>query len=242
MNESSLEIKTGFKWSLIGHFLLIGIVLIQCIVFHQKTPPYIPTLKVDLVALPDVLKKDLTLEQTKNEINDLLKKEESKKEKTSQQKISSPDSLKVKNRVEIKNKSALERIKALAKIPEDHPKSDRRSYQKLIQGNHISLGSSLSGEAKEAQVTHYHDFLLHQLQEHWTLPTWIDRQDFSARVEIYIDHKGNVQKLHFLKSSGNLKFDEAVKRAIHESEPFPPPPAELQSTLLSDGILFGFPL
>jgi hypothetical protein len=33
-----------------------------------------------------------------------------------------------------------------------------------------------------------------------------------------------------------------VKRALNESQPFPAPPAELASAVLTDGILVGFPL
>ncbi|NDC79235.1 MAG: hypothetical protein EBZ67_15395 [Chitinophagia bacterium] len=37
-------------------------------------------------------------------------------------------------------------------------------------------------------------------------------------------------------------YDEAVKRTIAQSQPFPPPPDAIEQNLMTDGILVGFPL
>ena len=141
-----------------------------------------------------------------------------------------------------KNKNALDRIKSLTKI-QDHSDSDPKGSQPhLIQGNQISPGSSLAGEAIESSETSYHSLLVEHLHQNWNLPPWIARQNLNAQVQVYLDHQGHLKKILLVKSSGNSRFDEAVEKTLNQSQPFPPPPKELVPSLLNDGILLGFPL
>jgi colicin import membrane protein len=275
----------GIKWSLIGHFSLLAVVLFKGVFFPDQLISHVPTLKVDLVGLPDVLKKDVVTpkqQQLNQDISEALKKaeqdanrikttkpiplpkEEAKQvaktePKAKHKEIAKKDEMVVKpshqahadaksqahpkssdHSLGKKNKRALERLKALAKIQGFKEKAEPHH---LIKGNQISPGSSLSGEAKEALEGSYYDTLKDQFLENWTLPPWLARQkDLTAQVQIQIDAKGNLKGLKFIKPSGNSQFDEAVQKVIHQSEPFPAPPEELRSYLLTVGILMGFPL
>lgn len=237
------QLKMALRASILGHGLLILFVLVKNIIIPEKTVTYIPTLQVDLVALPDILKKDLTVQSAKQEGSQETSKAQIKprppEPKSAEMTIKSHSNLNSsansrEKRVENKNKRVLSRLKSLSKIQEN--------LKTTIKGNQISPGSSLSGEAREAAETDYRDLILNRLQEHWTLPTWIERQELSARVQLWINSEGYVSKFHFEKISGNSQFDSAVKKAIEESQPFPIPPNQLARDLLSNGILFGFPL
>jgi len=54
------DYSSGFRWSVIIHAAFLAIVVFKSLVFPGRPIPYIPTLRVDLVGLPDVLKKDLS--------------------------------------------------------------------------------------------------------------------------------------------------------------------------------------
>jgi len=73
------KLSAGLKWSIAGHFALFFAVMFKGLIFPDQIKPYTPTLKVDLVALPDVLKKDLVSpkqSQLNTEIASTLKKAE----------------------------------------------------------------------------------------------------------------------------------------------------------------------
>src|SRR6185312_11718076 len=108
-------------------------------------------------------------------------------------------------------------------------------------GNKISKGTSVSGEAKESDQANYYDSVLQRLRDNWALPIWLTRQNFSAQVQIFIDARGRLHGYRFVRVSGNAKFDDAVKRSLEESDPFPAPPRELSGNVLVNGITFGFP-
>jgi TonB family protein len=135
-------------------------------------------------------------------------------------------------------KNALDRIKSLTKITDD-----RKSGAPVpIRGNQVSKGTSLSEDAREAAKASYFDALRDRLHENWALPVWLARQNLSAQVQIYVDSHGRLSRFTFLRPSGNQQFDEAVKRALSESQPYPVPPEQLRGTFMADGVSVGFPL
>jgi len=143
--------------------------------------------------------------------------------------------------VENKNKQALQRLKALAKI-QGFREEPTKAHQIPIKGNKLSPGTSLSDDAKEGAEAHYLDALRDRLRENWNIPIWLDRQKLNATVEIRIGLSGTLQGLKFVKPSGNAQFDDAVKKTIQLSQPLPDPPQELKTSLVTNGILMGFPL
>ena len=124
---------------------------------------------------------------------------------------------------------AIERIKALAGGDE-------------VRGNKISKGSALTGEAKTSLETTYFDVILERVRSNWELPKWLQEQNLSAKVTIYLDARGQMKSFKFTKSSGNDQFDSEVKRTLQASSPFPLPPDAISSDLSGSGILLGFPL
>ena len=249
------SLSKGLKWSFIAHGVFFVAIILKSLVFPSQAPPYIPSLRVDVVGLPDILKKDLAkvskaTEQSQIDAQKAVEKQAEKETKPKAIKaakikeMADPNEMVLKPKQQSKKeardkklKSALARIKALEKISDEPaPKAV------VIRGNAVSKGTSLSGDAKETSDSAYFDAVRNRLLESWALPVWIARQNLSAKVKIYIDAHGRVHGLDFLKSSGNPQFDSAVKKAISESDPFPVPPAELVNFVLVNGITFGFPL
>jgi TonB family protein len=254
--QAELDLSKGVRWSLAGHALLAALFLLKNLVFPGKPALYVPTLRVDIVGLPDVLKKDLAnipRNKPSQEILDALKKaeESAKKIKPSTVKLPPPEQKAEKDEMvlhpkqmanpaarERKLKSALERIKSLEKI-EDR---DTDSKPVVVKGNRVSKGTSLTGDAKEAAEASYFDQLRDRLQENWALPVWVARQNLSAQVQVFIDAHGRLRNFRFVKNSGNPQFDEAIKKTLSDSQPFPIPPEGLADSLLDHGVLVGFPL
>jgi TonB family protein len=247
----------GLKRSLAGHALLFLAAFAKSFVFPGNTSPYIPVLKVDLVELPDILKKDLAVtaqNQLSKDISKILKQAEqdAKRLKAKVPQVAEKDEMVVKPKssseksIQKKNRRAMDRIKALAKI-QDSTSADLQISKKdlkllIVKGNKLSPGTSLSADAKEASQANYLDSLRDLLRQNWFLPAWIAKQNLGAQVLIRIDSAGILREFRLVKSSQNTQFDEAVKQAIQQSQPFPPPPPELKTGILSDGILVGFPL
>jgi hypothetical protein len=218
----------ALRASFIAHALFILLVLFKGLIFPSAPKPYVPTLRVDMVGLPDVLKKDLRALPTDTSVADPdeLVLHPKKKSLTNQSR-------------EKKLRSALDRIKALSKITaDDTPKSKTI----LVKGNKISKGAALSGDAKEAAEASYYDLLRGKLQENWALPVWIARQNYSAQVQLFVDGRGRVKSFRFVKTSGNAQFDSAIKKTLEESQPFPAPSEDVAGSLLTNGVLIGFPL
>lgn len=250
----------GVRLSAILHGGFILFVLVGGWIFPVEQKPYVPSLRVDLVGLPDILKKDLDRyqgtvppqQQDKAPVKDKIETPSEKKaadKPSSTKEIAAPDEMALKPKKETerqrdkKLKSALSRIKALSRITQDEvpeEKSDRP--QALIKGNQLSSGSSLSGDAKENSESGYYDQVLGVIRSNWSLPVWLARQKYNARVKVLIDAGGNVLSIQFKQASGNAAFDEQVKRSILESQPLPKPPENLRKAILSQGVSLGFPL
>ncbi|MEK6705315.1 MAG: TonB family protein [Bdellovibrionota bacterium] len=242
-----LDYKNGFALSLIIHGVLFTAVVVKSLVFPGKMPTYIPSLRVDIVGLPDILKKDLkNISQIPAPPAETADKAAVKRDAISptekDEMVLKPKQTKQNDRQQ-KLKGALARIRALEKISSMvNGKHSSAPTSGLIKGNAISKGTSLSGEAKESAEASYFDHIKERLQENWTLPVWLARQNFSAQVKIYIDSRGRIRSFRFIKPSGNQQFDNAVNQTIQESQPYPVPPGDLAGSLLIDGILIGFPL
>ncbi len=253
-----LFLSRAFRWSAGAHLaVLVGVVLTS-LIFPSKPISYIPSLRVDLVGLPDVLKKDLgklaALPPVPAAEEPQTQEEPKTASKEKAPEIADPEEMVLKPKSEkradtskpqdtkrdLKMKSALARMKALAKIQEET--AEQPTVGAVIKGNTISKGTSLSGEARESQGPSYYDLVRDRLQRNWELPVWIARQNLSAQIDLFIDTRGTVRAIKFVRTSGNPQFDEAIKRTIAESQPFPAPPKEMTSSLLAHGISVGFPL
>ena len=254
------KIASGLRWSFGLHLLIAGLILFKSLVFPGAPIMIPPTLRVDIVGLPDLLKNEKQmLPSSTKDISETLKRAE-KEAKDIKPIKPPPPAPKVEVEKALPNemvlkpkpapaapnreknlKAALNRIKALEKISADDAPA-KKSSAPLIKGNMISKGSSLSGEAREAAQTSYYDLIREKVHENFGLPVWLSRQNLAADVQLYIDAYGRLKGMRFNRSSGNSQFDSAVKKAISDSQPFPAPPEGISSSLLANGISLGFPL
>jgi len=263
---SDRDYETGLRWSLVVHVVIIAMVLIKSLVFPNTAKVYVPTLRVDVVGLPDLLKNEkqqIPHGKSLEDIQKMLEKAEKQAEKVKSvapPKVKEPpvekadpdemvlkpkklaptpdDSQKVYKAQEKRLRAAMDRIKALSKIHADQNDDTQQEDAPPIKGNKLSKGNSLDGDAKESDTANYYDLVRSKLQENWSLPVWLSRQNLSAQIQIILDSHGRVRDFRFVKQSGNSQFDDAVKRTLNDSQPFPAPPEEL----LANGILIGFPL
>jgi len=266
------SLRRHFKRSLIFHGALLLLVIFKSMIFPSEPKPYRSALRVDIVGLPDLLKKDLseispsTPAQVPQEVSEsqtapppaardqpepeqalpsemVLKKKETITERNRKRIQQLEREQQEDQKREKKLQQSLARMKSLAKIRGMVAQNDPRTANGiLIKGNRISPGTSLTGDATEQSEASYLDLVREKLQQSWELPVWLSRQNLSAKVEIHIDQRGLVRNLRFLKPSGNPQFDEAVTRTIAQAQPFPKPPKDEVDSLLVHGISLGFPL
>lgn len=262
------EWRRSVRTSLILHGAILLIALFQALVFPPApSTRHAPTLRVDLVGLPDQLKSESRPTATQTTTPGAAPADTSKTETppkpstTSEeaatrrpQKKPAPTPRLQPSKNEAKSpretrvrqsqlQGALARAKALARVREAYaPQKQSGTVGAAIKGNQVSAGTSLSGEARENAEAHYYDTLRDRLIENWALPVWLSRQKLSAQVLLRLDGRGRILVIRFRQSSGNQKFDEEVQRAIRASEPFPPPPVALQRWVASEGVVIGFPL
>jgi len=226
-------IDKGITWSVTAHVLLGIFLVFKNYILPATAPAYIPTLKVDLVGLPDTLKKDL-----KKVITKPVKQKKPEKKEPPVKKAIKKKALTYKPpKHQLKN--AIDRIKALDKITTLD--QQEKTISDPIKGNKISKGSTLTGKVKESDKASYYDHVLEKLRSNWILPVWLSRQNLSAQVVIYINRRGLIDKMTLKKSSGNRHFDDAVKKTIIESQPFHYPNLTVLRQM-TNGILLGFPL
>ncbi len=241
--DADRDFKVGVKFSIAAHVAVLVFALVKSLIFPGNPLPFIPALRVDIVGLPDVLKKDVQALAPSKEVADALKnadqaikKEIEKSEKSKDEMILKPRHMTNKKEREKKLRSSLDRIKSLAKLTDVEKKTG------LVKGNKVSPGTSLSPDAREAAEASYFDLIRDRLQGNWALPVWLSRQNLSAQVVVFIDPRGNLKNFQLVKSSGNAQFDEAVKKTLSESQPFPAPPEGIAGAVASVGIMVGFPL
>lgn len=242
----------ALRGSFIAHFLALIATFIGSIALPHKPKQYVPSVRVDLVGLPDIKKADLSktspaeVEKLKQKLDEIDKaeraalKEKAKKAEVAKKETNlDPDAMSLKKNEKDDSQTrkkemsdALRRMKALQAMEEEVAKTAAPA-----KGNILSKGSALMGE-QNMDTDLYVDELVSRIREHWNLPLWLKNQRLVAKVMLYIDSRGDIARVVFTQRSGNDQFDSQVMKAIELSAPFPRPNAEIKS----DGILLGFPL
>lgn len=243
-NSRQRQIRSSLIQSVVAHSLFFALMLLRQIT-GRIDQPYIPTLRVDLVALPD---------QTKQELEQIIPDESVAKEKpnpeppekvdpkekqqkapetsTQQNSIDPGKKADQKNRKDRMNR-ALNKLKALQSIK---PKSPELSHP-LLKGNEISQGTSALGEKSDA-ARYWEDSVVSRIRQNWDLPIWLKRLELRGRVQIEIERTGQLASLNWITRSGNDAFDSAVERSIRDSLPFPKSPSGSGALRIE----LGFPL
>jgi colicin import membrane protein len=258
------RLGSAITWSLVAHGAIALFVVVKSLVFPGNPILVAPALRVDVVGLPDILKKDLSQvskslpqEALKEQLEDAAKQAQAVKPvevpkeapAAKDEMVLNPKKLDKKAekiedaKREKKLESALARIRALERL-KDKEETEREEANDavVIKGNQVSKGTSLSGDARESAEAGYYDLVRERLIEFWSLPPWLSRQKLAAQVLITVDGAGNILSVKFVKTSGNPQFDEAIRATLRDSQPLPKPPAKIASTVSSEGIVVGFPL
>jgi outer membrane biosynthesis protein TonB len=254
-DRSDESFKKAIQLSIAAHIVLFVVLFLKTLILPSSpdVKEYLPSLKVDLVALPDQKAAEVTTPApapaAPEEIKAPEKPAEPVSEKTSEKladkkaektKETPGDySLKKKKSKELakeqareRMQSALARIKALEKI--------RAGEQ--IKGNKIMTGSSAKGVLNENAETVYNDIVRDRISAEWELPQWLQDQNLTAKVLIRIDRRGVISLVRFIRTSGNAQFDTAVKRTLLAASPIPPPPISVLPSVSQEGIVLGFPM
>lgn len=243
--DDSTLVRRSAKVSGILHLGIGLVALIFSLVFESAPIQIAPSIRVDIVDLPDYTKsemKDLQKQITESKIEEKKQaepktkpepetKQVEKKKKISKETVSLKS--KKKNREELR--SAIDRIKALQKIEES---VSSKPIPKKIKGNVLSEGSLIAEGSQNASTDEYGNQLQAKLRQNWNLPIWLSQKKLSAKAVIFLDRYGRAQRVILTKSSGDSQFDEYVKKTIDASQPFGPPPREWVGVAIE----LGFPL
>jgi colicin import membrane protein len=266
-NDQSKKLKRFVKISLgihLGTFVLLSV---GSFVFPSKGVEFLPTVQIDMVALPDLVKsqensyidKSLPVKdappppapkpETESKEEEVMAKPEPEKKDDSM-------ALKKQKEAEREAKKALDNLRAMktknlkeeekrrqqevSKREQDLKRFDE-TYRNAIKGNQVNEGSSSSG-AMQATVNAYAGHIREKLNSNWNLPVFLQTKGYRAVVRMYIDARGNIVRYSFTQFSGNDAFDNQVKAALQNSTPFAPPPEEMAKGLRNSGLEVKFPL
>ena len=224
--------------SLVFHF-----VLIIALVLSKSLPNWLKTekktliqnsIRIDSIGLPD-LPADKKIKTTKPKAV-LVQKDKKQKKKRQKTKEKKTENKRKKDRKQKKKQEKESRSKMDVKNT-----SSSKESNELKKGNKISKGtgqgkSALTDQQRSA-VHIYMNQVIHQIKIKWdNLPKYLADKNLTAQVEIRINEKGRIIHRDILISSGNIEFDSFVLKAIEDSGPYPPPPADIQS-LIKGGIV-----
>jgi TonB family protein len=227
--RSPEALSKAIKLSILFHLLLLIGMYLKNIVMPSglHTKEYLPSLRVDLVALPSQkITETVTPLEVPEEKSSPLESTTAKEPQLTER---GDYSLSKKK---LKMKSALDRIKALEKIRDGE----------TLKGNVVKKGSSAKGDPNTSAQSTYFDSVLDKVRNEWELPSWLQGKGFSAKVLIKIDRRGSISSLTFIRTSGNSQFDAAVKRTLNAAAPFSPPPLAVLADVFKEGIVLGFPI
>ena len=209
------------------HMGLILVVLGKINFFPREDVLLTNSIKVTMVALPD--KEPPKKPISKANSPKKKKKVSLNKKKSKKKKIKSKNKNEQKNAFEkLKQKSAFESLKKKATPPKE------------FKGNIINEGHSLEG-LSQARFHEYYQLFKDHLYNNWTVPKWLEGQDYKAEAVVKIDRQGSLVVKSLTKSSGNTVFDESILTAIDKSVPFPSPPDSIKSVISRQTFKLGFP-
>lgn len=217
-----------------------------------------PTIKVDLVALPDkddnkAVPKPLESpkkEETAKKVEPPKPKEVAKPEPPPAPTTEKKEAPKV---VEKKpdpaesvddESAALDRLRQLKALENLKNIETAKTPQEAntagpIKGNRLAAGDSIEGRNR----IHYNNYkkdLQDAVKSKWDLPPWLQDGNLSAEALVKIDETGVVTEKQLIKSSGNSIYDKYVLETITKSSPFPPPPDIFVNVVAVKGVVLSF--
>ena len=101
----------------------------------------------------------------------------------------------------------------------------------LAAGSGGGYGGGSRGTVRVSpEMTEFYNRLEERVRENWILPEALVREasGLMVQVRITIEKDGRVSDTRIEKGSGNVYFDESVRRAIQKASPLPVPPERLR--------------
>lgn len=190
---------------------------------------YTPTIRVDLVALPDTPYREM------KQISEEIRKAQDAVQEIKEQK----DEFKWRNRIKLKRgaKSAIERLRALQALEKRLETAKQESERK---GNVIAAGASLPATASEKVLDEYRSQVIEKIKLRWALPPYLRKQsDLSGEIILFLNLDGGVIRREIV-TSGVQEFDSYMNQALEEALPFPSVPEALRRVVRYDGISVTF--
>lgn len=253
------KLRRYLKISLGLHLGIFAFLVVGQWVAPNNTEMFQPTVQIDMVALPDLVKSQSQPLDTTLPVKDApppaRKEEAAEKDEPTPAPVPEKESKKERE-AESDAKKALERLRAEVKKEQKEEDKRRRelvnkreeelkrfeeTYRAAIKGNQVNQGTSATG-AMQATLNAYVGHIREKLNGNWALPVWLQSAGLRAEVRMYLDARGNIIRYTFTKSSGNQTFDEYVEGTLKRSSPFAPPPEEMAKGLRNSGIGVQFPL
>ena len=174
------------------------------------------SLRVDLVALPEILAKDQQLVPKK---------------------FSGKSSKNLKKQKKIDNRAF---SKFLQKRRQQKTALNKDLAEDPVKGNVLSSGTHLKGIDK-IKYDRYLDEIDLSVKQKFLVPEWLKDESLQTQVKIKINSAGEVVEKKIIHGSGNESYDQLVLRVIDEASPFPSPPRRFKQILLLEGLVLGFP-
>ena len=201
------------------------------------------SIRVDMVALPDLPSK---VETTKKQEKPVVLPAKEVKKKP--EKAKKPEKTKDLKKKETQTQKDPQDTKE-EKPPKEKDTADKQSEekklsdleQKVNKGNQIVEGEKKGEEILSPQkLLEINTYMMSvKEQTNWNLPKYLTDMNLTAQIEIRINDEGGMIYKQIVFSSGNELFDSYVLKAIENSAPYPPPPANVRD-LIRSGIVLSF--
>ena len=230
--------KNWISLSIAFHFLLIIILITTSRVsFHRAViigGAGTGTINVDVVGMPNVLKKDIAL------LNQYKEAEKAPP-------VIRHDDMKLPN----SKKTAAEKKNALTQLKENmQTESTYLKKIKIIKGIKQSIGIGTStknpaitgtgNDSDNMPSNPYFNTMKDMIKSYWKVPGWVNLDGLNTLILVKINASGDVYNIEITKQSGNPTFDNLAYNAVKNASPFPTPPVSLKDKL-QDGIILSFP-
>jgi TonB family protein len=264
-SEQNQKLRRYVKVSLGLHAGFFALLLIGKFFGPPPTELLQPSVQIDMVALPDLVKSqnnpalDKTLpvkeappppppppkEEEAEPAPEPVKPNREKELALKREKEAESDAKKALDRLKAQKKkeekAEQKRREELVNQREQDLKRFEETYRSALKGNQMNQGTSATGAMQET-MNAYAGHIRERLHGNWALPSWLQGKGLRAVVRMYIDGRGNILRYQFTLSSGNDAFDSYVKETVKNSSPFAPPPEEMARGLRNSGLEVQFPL
>ena len=225
--------------SFLAHTVFILVFTIQAYFFPSEPIEYLPSVRVDIVDLPD--KQDLTSPQPAAATPQKTEEaptppKEAPPLKTTEEEIALKPAAKPepKKNNRKQEQQALEKLAQMAAI-----EKLKQKPTSTYKGNVISPGTQLTGVVR-LQAERYYGEVDSHIRSQWFLPAYLRNKDLQTVVIVKFRATGQLAKVQIVESSGNATFDDLVLATIQRATPVPAPPENLRLKVLHDGFRLRF--